>query len=483
MKKGNDFGFDIQAKSNNDLLNKLRIKVENQGNNNVGNIRKKEHRKPSLNNIAASQQMKNVEANKPFKKPVQPKKGFVKNYNIRSQMEVEASTEIPAPIKVFVQNNNIKNKSRSTEDYQVKGSTESQVSKNNVDQNQEVRKNNNLKRQVRSPMGNEVQGSTVDQQPSKKKKPVPKCPAMPINEYLNKNKEQDGVDDEDDEDIEGNEVEEDMEMDINYEGEEIEGTGDEKAKGLKRKRGKTLCRSIHARQFKDREEITLNGEGQPIGPDGKTVSQFSSFLGTIGKSSDLCPLTFTSWIGLVKSWEKQDIDPVWDYVNEKYIVPNEGRKAVLAIVNDAWKRYKCFLKREHFTPYKTMRERLKNRPEEVPEEDFKSLLEYWRDEKTQEVSHQNAQNIAQLKFRHRTGNKSFAVVRENMRLSSEDKEPPNQAQVFIATRQSKKGKELDKETNNAIIKLQDMIEKHKQPSSEAFQKIKRKSSPLRKREL
>jgi hypothetical protein len=231
MKKGNDFGFDIQAKSNNDLLNKLRIKVENQGNNNVGNIRKKEHRKPSLNNIAASQQMKNVEANKPFKKPVQPKKGFVKNYNIRSQMEVEASTEIPAPIKVFVQNNNIKNKSRSTEDYQVKGSTESQVSKNNVDQNQEVRKNNNLKRQVRSPMGNEVQGSTVDQQPSKKKKPVPKCPAMPINEYLNKNKEQDGVDDEDDEDIEGNEVEEYMEMDINYEGEEIEGTGDEKAKG------------------------------------------------------------------------------------------------------------------------------------------------------------------------------------------------------------------------------------------------------------
>jgi hypothetical protein len=175
--------------------------------------------------------MKNVEANKPSKIPVQPKKGFVKNYNIRSQMEVEASTEIPAPIKVFVQNNNIKNKSRSTEDYQVKGSTESQVSKNNVDQNQEVRKNNNLKRQVRSPMGNEVQGSTVDQQPSKKKKPVPKCPAMPINEYLNKNKEQDGVDDEDDEDIEGNEVEEDMEMDINYEGEEIEGTGDEKAKG------------------------------------------------------------------------------------------------------------------------------------------------------------------------------------------------------------------------------------------------------------
>ncbi|KAK2358903.1 hypothetical protein QL285_096045 [Trifolium repens] len=60
-----------------------------------------------------------------------------------------------------------------------------------------------------------------------------------------------------------------------------------------------------------------------------------------------------------------------------------------------------------------------------------------------------------------------------MRLSSEDKEPSIQAQVFIATRQSRKGKELDKETNSAIIKLQDMIEKHEQPSSEAFQKIKK----------
>lgn len=34
----------------------------------------------------------------------------------------------------------------------------------------------------------------------------------------------------------------------------------------------------------------------------------------------------------------------------------------------------------------------------------------------QEVSLQNAQNIAQLKWRHRTGNKAFAVIREKMVL-------------------------------------------------------------------
>jgi len=68
---------------------------------------------------------------------------------------------------------------------------------------------------------------------------------------------------------------------------------------------------------------------------------------------------------------------------EKYIIPEKGKKYVFAVVNDAWRRYKHLLKKNHFTKYKTMRERLKNRPEEVPEEDFKKLLVYWRDENSQ----------------------------------------------------------------------------------------------------
>ena len=70
-------------------------------------------------------------------------------------------------------------------------------------------------------------------------------------------------------------------------------------------------------------------------------------------------------------------------LQEKYIIPEKGKKYVFAIVNDAWRRYKHLLKKNHFTKYKTMRERLKNRPEEVPEEDFKKLLVYWRDENSQ----------------------------------------------------------------------------------------------------
>ncbi|XP_027192786.1 uncharacterized protein [Cicer arietinum] len=161
---------------------------------------------------------------------------------------------------------------------------------------------------------------------------------------------------------------------------------------------------------------------------------------------------------------------------QKYIILEKGRKAIFAILNDAWRRYKCFLKKEHFSKYKTTRERLKNHPHEVPEEDFKNLLEYWKEDHSQEISHQNAQNIAQLKYRHQIGDKGFAVIREKC---NEDKEPPTQAEIFIATRQSKKGKELDQETNLAIIKLQDLIEKDGQSSLEAFQTVCGKEKPGR----
>jgi len=64
------------------------------------------------------------------------------------------------------------------------------------------------------------------------------------------------------------------------------------------------------------------------------------------------------------------------FSQERYIIPEKGNKVVFAIINDAWRRYKCLIKKYHFSKYKTMRDRLKNRPKE----DFRKLLVYWRDE-------------------------------------------------------------------------------------------------------
>ena len=49
-------------------------------------------------------------------------------------------------------------------------------------------------------------------------------------------------------------------------------------------------------------------------------------------------------------------------------------------LNEAWKQYKCRFKAAHYKKYSTDQERIENRPETVPLEDFKMLLNYWGDE-------------------------------------------------------------------------------------------------------
>ena len=53
---------------------------------------------------------------------------------------------------------------------------------------------------------------------------------------------------------------------------------------------------------------------------------------------------------------------------------------MLKSINSAWKGYKSRTKTAHYTAYATDEERLENRPEEIPLEEFKLLLQYWGDE-------------------------------------------------------------------------------------------------------
>lgn len=46
-------------------------------------------------------------------------------------------------------------------------------------------------------------------------------------------------------------------------------------------------------------------------------------------------------------------------------------------INDAWRRYKSQIKQNHYLPYSTLKDRLKHRPDEVPEPHFKKLLKFW----------------------------------------------------------------------------------------------------------
>ncbi|WJX94969.1 hypothetical protein P8452_76339 [Trifolium repens] len=74
------------------------------------------------------------------------------------------------------------------------------------------------------------------------------------------------------------------------------------------------------------------------------------------------------------------------------------------------------------------------------------------------------------KFRHRVGPTNFASIRSKMREKKGGE--VSQAEVFVETRKkSCKGKEVDGETQVAIDKLQESIEKSDEAAKETFHSL------------
>ncbi|KAK2435716.1 hypothetical protein QL285_020756 [Trifolium repens] len=300
--------------------------------------------------------------------------------------------------------------------------------------------------------------SLEKQQGPKQTQKMPGLCAMSIDDFLKKNGVQ--VEEEDEElEIEGEE-----EGDIEREGEiasEKEGTQ------KKRTRGPTRCLKVHARELdEERKDITLDEDGEAIGPNDEVVAELSSFIGNVAKSARYCPLIYTTF----KGFSKKEKDAMWDFVNEKYIIPAEGKNTILARINDAWKRYKCAIRRKYFLKYPNLRERLKHRPKTIPKAHFKKLMIFWEIDTVQNICKKNAVNRTKQKYIHRMGTRTFARVKAQMRAKKNGSDV-TQAEMFIETRTSRKGKEVDQDTQNVITKLHDSIQDSSKCAEETFKSI------------
>ncbi|GAB2288274.1 hypothetical protein Dimus_022614 [Dionaea muscipula] len=154
---------------------------------------------------------------------------------------------------------------------------------------------------------------------------------------------------------------------------------DDSKKG-KKTRGRTMKGGIHALTEKDQKVIIMNANFQPIGLDEQTVIDFVEFLGTLSRTSSLCPLTVDKWTDMNKVY-KDAKEKMWDYVKKRWVVSNGAKKWVLQTIGVLWRNFKNKVKRDHYTPYETTKMRWKNRPEDVSDEDFKFLLKKWKDPK------------------------------------------------------------------------------------------------------
>ncbi|KAL2921874.1 Fructose dehydrogenase cytochrome subunit, partial [Bienertia sinuspersici] len=155
---------------------------------------------------------------------------------------------------------------------------------------------------------------------------------------------------------------------------------------------------------------------------------------TLARNLEFALLTYCDWPSLPTH------DKMWNYIQEKYLVPTEGRKWAMQTMDEQWRAYKSRMKSEHYYAYKTDAERLKSCPQTMPENQFRALINYWNSEPVKEESERNKSNRQLLDDMHTMGPTSYAMLRQNLIEKDPNKEEPPKAKVYKESRKRKPGK-------------------------------------------
>ncbi|KAD4982497.1 hypothetical protein E3N88_19168 [Mikania micrantha] len=229
----------------------------------------------------------------------------------------------------------------------------------------------------------------------------------------------------------------------------------EKAIGISKtkKRGPTMLHDVHTRIEDEREVIICNEFGQPVGPvrEGKdVVGKFSRFLGTVARNYSHAPLIHSSW-QKVPHKEK-----IWEYVLEKYDVPDGAKAWVLKSIGQSYKVHKCRFKQKHFYQFKDNKTRWNNRPNNIPEDDFRKLLRLWSNKDMEQRCARAKQSRMSQKNMHTAGPKSFARIREEMKNDDPHQKVPTLTQLFERTRKRTEGRTYVDLYDDTAMKIEQM---------------------------
>ncbi|KAL2488611.1 Uncharacterized protein Fot_41903 [Forsythia ovata] len=100
---------------------------------------------------------------------------------------------------------------------------------------------------------------------------------------------------------------------------------------------------------------------------GLNSTELSALAGCLGRDANLLPFHFLKWLLVDIEYKDRVMMEI---------------KYVLKQLNAAWKDEKGDLKREYFIPFTTREDRIANRPDKVPEDQWTVLVEYWENPKT-----------------------------------------------------------------------------------------------------
>ncbi|KAF9609966.1 hypothetical protein IFM89_019522 [Coptis chinensis] len=148
---------------------------------------------------------------------------------------------------------------------------------------------------------------------------------------------------------------------------------------------------------------------QPVGPR-KHPSLFSESLGVLMATSHRFDWT--------KNWELQDVGDkewLWDNIKDKWELDKTRKEPTLALISgDEFRNKKSKWKRNFYTCYATYEERISHRPEQLSQQEWVQLMEFWDTPEHQAISKCNRANRAKQIAKHAAGRISFPQFEEIM---------------------------------------------------------------------
>ncbi|KAF9610808.1 hypothetical protein IFM89_024940 [Coptis chinensis] len=188
--------------------------------------------------------------------------------------------------------------------------------------------------------------------------------------------------------------------------------GDESALGLctagKWVRGTSTLPKVFDQPNGSKLELVWKGR-QPVGPR-KHPSLFSESLGVLMATSRRFDWT--------KNWELQDVGDkewLWDNIKDKWELDETRKEPTLAVISgDEFRNKKSKWKRNFYTHYATYEERISHRPEQLSQQEWVQLMEFWDTPEHQAISKRNRANRAKQIAKHAAGRISFPQFEEIM---------------------------------------------------------------------
>ncbi|XP_073116157.1 uncharacterized protein [Elaeis guineensis] len=226
------------------------------------------------------------------------------------------------------------------------------------------------------------------------------------------------------------------------------------------RRGPTVVRDVWQMCEGERIVVECNQLGQPI---KKAACLLTSFLGTVARRPQLCPLGYAKWNDMLPTYKVE----LLRVIESKFVLPPSTHDFVMKSLNRKWKEYKAQLKKDYMRQGMTEEEVARNCPPDVPPHQWMELVHYWFSERAQTYSAIGRAARAAQSVPHTSGSKSYARLRQE--FEDEHGREPGQVEFYRMTHTHQDGTFVRDESRDLYERATSLIAERDDESAASTQ--------------